>query len=124
MTASEEKFILMHDFLENISKETDRLARVAVQLDGMVAALAQEPSSLTSDQFRVLQGMDALRQALEAISKIAKSAADDLPADANVGFAVERLAEGVNIQNVRDACLGVTSVQCEKGRGTAETVFF
>lgn len=113
---------------ENLSTETDRLAGVAAGLDAMMATLAVSPSEVTSDQLRGLQDVDALRQALEAISQITRSAANGLPDGANVDFSRSELAAGVRIQQVRDACLG-TALQQDRSHedlpaSSAEPVFF
>lgn len=117
-------------FLENLSDETGRLAVVVSDLDDLMATMAVAPSSLTAEQLHGLQSVDALRQALEAIAQITRSAANSIPADADTALSRSDLAGDVNIQKVRDACLGLGSAHDfnvpPQGQtiGADETVFF
>lgn len=97
--------------LENIAGEANRLAGVASELDGLMADIAVSEFGIATDQLVRLQSIDALRQALEAIAQVTRSAAQALPADSAIGLSRRKLADGVTLQEVREACLGLHNAQ-------------
>ncbi len=101
--------ILVATLFENLSCEARRLASIASNLDGLMAAIAASAGRMTSDQVLGLQNIDALRQSLEAIAQITTLAAKSVPSDADFTFIRNDLANTVTVRKVRDGCLGPPS---------------
>ncbi len=113
---------------ENLSDEIMRLAEVALELDGLMVLSSTSGAEMAADRLAGLQGVDALRQSLEAIAQITRSAAEIIPVAANIALPRGELAHGVTIQKVRDACLaphqGFGEPLPEMEAAPAEMIFF
>jgi hypothetical protein len=117
--------IPIHTLLENLSRETARLAGVASELDELVGSLATTGGNIGPEQIVGLQSVDALRQALVAIAQITQTAATVLPAEANILLPRSKMASGVTIQAVSKACLGPDLVPSRcNDPAPANSVFF
>ncbi len=89
--------------MRNTATELDRLAEIAEGMDLLIADLvAHLPSSA---QRAKLQDIDYLRQALQAIATIYRNASQDLDSEQSARVSGARLARGVTLASVLDACL-------------------
>lgn len=110
----------------NISLELDRLAQVADNIDERIGDLASDASDMTRTVSANLQDIDALKQALVAMSRITHSAANEVPDDTEASLDTSALAAGVTLEKTRNACLQLhraPASQSEQGRSDIVTFF-
>jgi hypothetical protein len=108
MTQTESDTISVGDLFANLSSEADRLGRLAQCLDD---ALGRQGNGRDCGcpPLVELQGIDTLRQSLQALGQITAAAAVEVRSNSTSFLSIAPLAEGVALERVREACLGPTS---------------